>query len=129
MKAKNIQPNFEAVKTAFYQAFVMDTKIDMILVLETVSQKKLQEYFPKRIDKFKNELNKWLDTVDIRCAGQLIDSVLSHTYAILVVGLICYSIFVTAQNIVYQDMFTLMQKNIQDLQQGTIEILSKQRAQ
>jgi len=26
-------------------------------------------------------------------------------------------------------MFTMMQKEIQDLQQGTIEILSKQRAQ
>jgi len=58
-----------------------------------------------------------------------ITTLLSHTYAILVVGLICYSIFVTAQNLVYQDMFTMMQKNVQDLQQGTIDILSKQRAQ
>lgn len=72
---KSIQPNFEAVKTAFYQTFADSIETDMHILMEMVAQKTFLPSYHKRLGEFKKDLNHWLDTIDIRMVGVLIDIV------------------------------------------------------
>ena len=75
---KSIQPNFELAKTAFYQLFThfhQNDKASMHILLNTVSTGCLGGGFHKKKEEFKDDMNKWLDTIDIRMVGKLIDIV------------------------------------------------------
>lgn len=67
------QPNFEKVKTLFYETFVNSEKATNCILLENLKEGKLRPSFYKRTQEFKKDLNKWLDTIDIRQVGSLID--------------------------------------------------------
>lgn len=67
----SLQPNFEIVKTAFYQAFVDNSVVDNILLMESINGKLLSS-FAKRKVAFKKSFNEWLDSLDIRCVVHLI---------------------------------------------------------
>jgi hypothetical protein len=69
---QQLQPNFEEVKRAFYQHFINHPNTDFSLLMERVkipSTKPLHE----RRKEFDRELNEWLDRLDIRVSGTLID--------------------------------------------------------
>lgn len=70
---KSIQPNFEKVKTAFYQAFADSYEADTHILRETIIAGKLLGSFNSRLQTFKADFNKWLDSLDIRTVGQIID--------------------------------------------------------
>lgn len=75
---QSVQPNFEKVKTLFYQSYTSSSTnleyIGSLVLLETISSNKLQGGFHKRINEFKKEFNEWLDRLDIRLANMLIDN-------------------------------------------------------
>lgn len=72
---KSEQPNFEKVKIAFYRLFENSSDIDFMILKETVNQKILLPAYHKRRAEFNKDLDNWLDTVDIRQVGTLIDAV------------------------------------------------------
>jgi len=72
MKTTNIQPNFEALKSAFYQAFLNSDKANNAIMLSVVKNLDFRSYH-KKFDDFKKDFNKWLDGLDIRQAYSLID--------------------------------------------------------
>lgn len=69
---KTIQPNFEKVKTEFYNFAINDNKTSVILLLERIGNTKALIY-TKRKDVFKKQLNNWLNLLDIRSVNKLID--------------------------------------------------------
>lgn len=69
------QPNFEKIKTEFYNFAVKGSKSDFLILMEQVQSVNLLPHFVERKNNFKKELNNWLDNVDIRCSGQLINAV------------------------------------------------------
>lgn len=72
MNAK--QPNFEKIKTELFNAALnYQGHTDMNILFEQVVSGKLLPSIHKRKDEFKKELSSWLDGVDIRCVGQLIN--------------------------------------------------------
>lgn len=78
---KSIQPNFEIAKTAFYQLFThfhTNDKASMHILLNTVTTGCLGGGFHKKEKEFKEDMNKWLDTIDIRMVGKLIDVVVQY---------------------------------------------------
>lgn len=75
---KSIQPKFELVKTAFYQFAVNSAEANFSVLMETVVQQKLLPYFPNRKEEFKQDLNNWLNGIDIRTVGKLIDVVIEN---------------------------------------------------
>jgi hypothetical protein len=66
------QPNFERIKTLFYQAYYKNDKALVCLMLESLNGK-LMPSFHVRWEQFKKDFNTWLDRLDIRQAGVLID--------------------------------------------------------
>src|SRR6478609_62229 len=68
---KSIQPNFEIVKTAFYQAFVGSSEADMCILNETIVSGKLLGTFNSRLKTFKDDFNTWLNGLDIRCVNEI----------------------------------------------------------
>ena len=66
-----MQPNFEKIKTAFYQAFVNSDIATSKILIERVSNT-AAELFHKREQEFKKNLTEWLNTIDIRQASTLI---------------------------------------------------------
>jgi len=72
------QPNFEIVKRAFYQHFVDHEVTDFAIITEKINiltgklQMSLKSYYNRKHE-FKTELNTWLDRLDIRSVGTLID--------------------------------------------------------
>lgn len=74
---KNPQPNFELIKTAFYQAFVDSSQSFNALVLQSLSGK-LGKPFPEKRRDFRKDFNNWLDGIDIRQVGVLIDILAEH---------------------------------------------------
>lgn len=77
------QPNFEKIKTAFYQAFAYNnTNIDIIILYDQIKTGTLLPVFHLRLREFKKDFNTWLDNLDIRCAGQLIDGMIKHNIKI-----------------------------------------------
>jgi hypothetical protein len=72
----NTQPNFEKLKTAFYRTFisnsVTNSAVEFSIIREHIASFALKS-FHKRYEEFENDFNQWLDRLDIRCAGQLID--------------------------------------------------------
>lgn len=67
------QPNFEKIKTAIYQ--LAQQEANMHVLMEGLSFTGLPHSFRERKKEFLDEMNKWLDGIDIRCAGQMIDVV------------------------------------------------------
>lgn len=67
-----MQPNFEIIKTAFYQAFADSTEANIAVLKESINGGHLLPSWHKRKDKFKNELNSWLNRLDIRQVNSLI---------------------------------------------------------
>ena len=70
---KTTQPNFEKVKTELYNAALNYKGADMNILLEQVAMGRLIPNFHDRKKEFKKELNSWLNGVDIRCVGHLIN--------------------------------------------------------
>lgn len=70
MKSK--QPNFEIVKTAFYQQFIDSIEANSAILFDS-SKGKLLPSFTVRKRSFAVDFNQWLDRIDIRCVGNLID--------------------------------------------------------
>ena len=68
---KQLQPNFEVIKTAFYQAFVDCEKANMCVSMESLCGKLLPNFYTRKTE-FKKDFNQWLDRLDIRQAGDLI---------------------------------------------------------
>ena len=79
MNAK--QPYFEKIKTTLYQTIYGSTttglggEVDHYILLEQAIAGKMLPSFSKRKEVFKDDLNAWLDGIDIRCSGQLINAV------------------------------------------------------
>ncbi len=71
----NLQPNFEKVKKAFYDLFANSTEANFSILAESLTGR-LQPSFHLRKDAFRQDLNQWLDRVDIRAVGQLIDVII-----------------------------------------------------
>ena len=76
-----LQPNFEKIKTALYQTIIGSTngglgnKVDYYVLFEQAVVGKMLPSFRKRKMDFQADLNEWLNGVDIRCSGQLINAV------------------------------------------------------
>lgn len=75
---KSEQPNFEKVKTLFYQSFVDRHDVDIFILFDTINSDRLLPTFHNRIKDFKKDFNLFLDRLDIRCVGQLIDGMVSN---------------------------------------------------
>lgn len=71
MNAK--QPNFEKVKTLFYQSFINSNKATNCILLENIKSTTLRPSFYTRTQEFKKDLYEWLNSIDIRQVGSLID--------------------------------------------------------
>jgi len=56
---------------------------------------------------------------------ETIKTLSAHIYAVLVVALICYSVYATATNHVKDNMIEYMQKQIQSAQSETIKALDR----
>lgn len=67
------QPNFEKVKTLFYQSFVNSKKATSCILFENFKSTTLRPSFYTRTQEFKKDFNKWLDSIDIRQVASLID--------------------------------------------------------
>lgn len=79
---RTTQPNFENLKRNFFNAFFQNHcsaggKVEFAIfragVREVVETGKMPQPFYKRKQEFEKDFNKWLDGIDIRCAGELID--------------------------------------------------------
>ena len=70
-QATQTQPNFELIKTAFYQAYISSEKINLCISMQNICGLLLPS-FNKRKDELKNDFNQWLNGLDIRQAGELI---------------------------------------------------------
>ena len=66
-----MQPNFETIKTAFYQAFIDCETANMHVSMENLCGKFLPNFHARKSE-FKKDFNQWLDRLDIRQAGELI---------------------------------------------------------
>jgi hypothetical protein len=66
------QPNFEALKRAFYNAFINSRDADMRILMESLSGEFLNG-FHQRKKRFTTEFNEWLDRLDIRMSSKLIE--------------------------------------------------------
>ncbi len=71
------QPNFEKIKTALFNVIIASKKSDMLILFEQISAKTMLPSFHQRRKTFKKDLESWLDGVDIRCVGQLIDVIIN----------------------------------------------------
>jgi len=67
------QPNFEAVKKLFYQTFVDSKKATDCVLMQGTKALIRRDSFHTKLSDFKKDFNSWLDTVDIRQVGALID--------------------------------------------------------
>jgi len=68
---KELQPNFETIKKAFYQAYIDSYKVDLCISMQNLCGSLLPS-FNKRKDEFRKDFNQWLNRLDIRQAGELI---------------------------------------------------------
>lgn len=69
---KQVQPNFEMIKSAFYQAFIDSKEVDFAILKEGINGGHLLPSWHKRKEVFKKDFNQWLDRLDIRQVGSLI---------------------------------------------------------
>lgn len=92
------QPNFEKVKTAFYREFSPNQnaytmgKAQMAIFQSTIATARNYDRddfgsvsdlndlgdWHKQVKKFNDDMNQWLDRVDIREAGSLIDAIIKN---------------------------------------------------
>jgi hypothetical protein len=66
------QPNFETLKTCFYNAFANSSNVDFAVLKEQTQAKILLPAFHVRKKAFLKDFNNWLNTIDIRQAGELV---------------------------------------------------------
>lgn len=71
-KATQTQPNFELIKSSFYQAYADCEKANFSVSMQNLCGKLLPS-FHKRKEEFKKDFNQWLDRLDIRQAGELVN--------------------------------------------------------
>lgn len=69
---KQVQPNFEKLKVAFYQAYVDSDKANLCVAMQNLCGSFLQSWH-KRKAEFKKDFNQWLDRLDIRQTHDVID--------------------------------------------------------
>jgi len=65
------QPNFEAIKRAFYQAYVDSWDVSSEMLKQSLSGHFLPSFHTRK-EEFKKDFNTWLNRLDIRQAGALI---------------------------------------------------------
>jgi hypothetical protein len=74
------QPNFEAVKREFYCRFAINQsisqKLDIAILRETIHTGKLHSHYQRK-QEVAVEINEWLNRLDIRSAGSLIDALIA----------------------------------------------------
>lgn len=70
---KTMQKNFDTLKRLFYQAYYKSDIAAFTIVCETISKGKLLPHFNARERDFLADFNQWLDRLDIRSAGDIID--------------------------------------------------------
>lgn len=73
----NTQPNFEIVKRAFYQSFASCPESDFYIAISGSLAGDFRSFYKRAAD-FKEDFNKWLDRVDIRCCMQLVEAVVKY---------------------------------------------------
>lgn len=73
----NKQTNFEALKSAFYNQFTGGHKAGFAILTESLKGH-LLPHFNTRAKAFDEEFNKWLDLLDIRQAGVIIDILIEN---------------------------------------------------
>ena len=66
------QPNFEALKVLFYQAYYKSEQATNKIMLQGIMNNDFRS-FNKKDAEFKKDFNEWLNGLDIRQAGTLID--------------------------------------------------------
>ena|ERR1017187_7344382 len=76
------QPNFETLKRAFYQAFIVTNnmpgeRVATHLMKSTVHNLDFRGFHTK-LTEFKADFNKWLNGLDIRQAGELINVLIAE---------------------------------------------------
>lgn len=86
-KTANPQPNFETLKRAFYQAYItseyysFSEKATSAILLAALSNKDFRPFHKKK-EEFKVDFNKWLNGIDIRQAGELIDALVKENKSV-----------------------------------------------
>lgn len=86
----NYQPNFETVKSAFYQMHIPQYAVNTELAFkgvthiyyEAIKNMYKSGQYRKREAEFKKDFNAWLDRLDIRCVNDLIDNLLQNKVSI-----------------------------------------------
>lgn len=71
-----MQKNFETVKTVFYRLVISNpNNVEYVIIKFNIANgyKDGRCYIPNAIKEFKKDFNKWLDSIDIRMVGSLID--------------------------------------------------------
>lgn len=68
---KSLQPNFEKVKTAFYQSFIKSSDANNKIMLSGALQGDCRS-FNTRSKEFDTDFNNWLNGIDIRCVNNLV---------------------------------------------------------
>ncbi len=76
------QPNFEKLKSLFYMRFLKSTEGDIEILKEQTRSTLLLPSFNKRHEQFRIDFNNWLNIIDIRCAGDLIDALIKFNVSI-----------------------------------------------
>lgn len=78
------QKNFESVRVLFFHSFVDTNRARTCIMLEGTKEDnlKMRPAYHKKYDQFRTDFNKWLDKVDIREAGSLIDELIKHNIKI-----------------------------------------------
>lgn len=75
---KTTQPNFELVKTEFFNLARNTTKLDFLVLMENLNSVGFKPSFNTRLSIALKKLNKWLDTIDIRMVGKVIDVIIQN---------------------------------------------------
>lgn len=71
---KTTQPNFEKIKTAIYQAGQKTNFMQWSILFEHCKTGKIKySHINGEVKEIEKEFNVWLDRLDIRCVGSLID--------------------------------------------------------
>ena len=75
---KSVQPNFECLKRAFFNSFEGCLEADIAILKQTMIAQRLLPHVSKRRAEFLKDFNTWLDQLDIRCVGELIDAIVKR---------------------------------------------------
>lgn len=71
---KSLQPNFELIKTELYNIVRNSTQVDLLVIFENITyEHEFRKSFYTKKEEFLIEVNNWLNGIDIRSVGKLID--------------------------------------------------------